>query len=255
MGTMLDTRPLANAATLDEPTLDGLTLDDLAFGARLPATQPATRSARGFALDPLPVAPQPIRRLRHHYARAATRLFKGALILLLVPLLWLAAGYAGLLHALPATPPGVRVAGDGQLRAAVTGPYCWFLPGQALCAGADAASAPHLPLLTVAQNQTLSFAFGAPAPTRCGASAAPLASGDGPEQIADPLTRLAAGAPRGVNYQLLVGLAPGLYRLDVDCQWDTPPLLRWLQGQGNATYAVVVRVVAVRRPASRIAPL
>lgn len=201
--------------------------------------------------DPLPVAPQPVRRPRHHWGRAAKRLFKGALLLMEVPIIVLLAGYAGVWHALPSTPPGVLAVGGGQPHAAAAGPYCWFVPGNALCSDAPPAPA-ALPLLTVWQGSPLSFAFQSPPPTACGASAAALAS-SAAEQIVGPLTGPLGSAGGRTDFLLPVGLTPGTYRLDLSCQWNTPPLLRWLQGQGTATYAVLVRVLPVPRSSHQMA--
>lgn len=202
--------------------------------------------------DPLPVAPQPVRRPRHHWGQAAKRLFKASLLLVEVPVIALLAGYAGLWHALPATPPGMLAVSGGQPHTAAAGPYCWFVPGNALCS--DTSPAPTaLPLLLVGQGSPLSFAFQTPPPTTCAESAAPLGSSTIAGQIAGPLTGPLGSAGGRANFRLLVGLAPGTYRLDLSCQWNAPPLLRWLQGQGTATYAVLVRVLPVPRSAHQLA--
>ena len=240
-GTMLDLKPPAGAVSLETLAASDALADQVDWGPLLDTPT-----------DPLPVAPQPVRRPRHHWGRAAKHLFKAALLLAEVPIIVLLAGYAGIWHALPATPPGTLVASDGQPHAAATGPYCWLVPGNALCS--DTSPAPSaLPLLTVSQGSALSFAFQSPPPTDCGASAAALAPSSAAEQIAGPLTGPLASAHGRTQFRLLVGLAPGMYRLDLSCQWDAPPLLRWLQGEGTASYAVLVRVLPVSRSAHRIA--
>lgn len=226
--------------------------DAVTWEALVPADQADWGPLLDAPTDPLPVAPQPVRRLRHHWGRAAQRLFKGVLLLVEVPIIVLLAGYTGLWHALPATPPGVLAIGGGQPRAAAAGPYCWFVPGNALCS--DAAPVPSaLPRLTVGQGSPLSFAFQLPPPTACGASVAALAPSPAAEQIVGPLTGPLGSAGGRTTLRLLVGFAPGTYRLDLSCQWDAPPLLRWLQGQGTASYTVLVRVLPVPRSARRMA--
>ena len=56
-------------------------------------------------LDPVPVAPQPIRRMGRHWVRAARRLAKGALLLLEAPALVMLLGYAGMLRVHPSKSP------------------------------------------------------------------------------------------------------------------------------------------------------
>lgn len=201
--------------------------------------------------DPLPVAPQPVRRSHHHWGRASLHLFKGALLLVEVPIIVVLAGYAGLWHVLPANPPNVQVGGDGHPYSAAMGPYCWFVPGNALCSDALPSSAP---LLTVGQGSSLTFGFQSPPPTVCNVNASPNGAMTSTGQTVGSLVGPLGAMSGRTEFRLLIGIAPGAYRLDVSCQWDGPPVLHWLQGQGSAHYTVMVRVLPVPRPSHQLTP-
>lgn len=203
-------------------------------------------------LLPVPVAPQPVLRKRRHWGRAGKRLIKLGLLLLEAPAIVLLAGYAGLFHNLPATPPTARVSGDGRPIAVATARYCWLAPGRAACA--DDVAAARLPLVTVAQDQTVSFVFGSPPPRACVASVADLGVAGAPMRVIGPLLDTGDRSVWQATERLVAGWAPGIYRLEVNCQWDGPAALHWLQGDGSATYALALRVVPARRPANRTAP-
>lgn len=156
------------------------------------------------------------------------------------------ATYAGVIPLLPPTPPAaqVAVAGAGTAVQARQSLYCWFTPGQARCSAPSASPAQALPELTIHQDGVLQFSFSYPAPTTCIASIPDSTSTLGAMKPLGTLVAQQSGvalAPR--TYRLRVTLAPGTYSVDVSCHWHPPQTLRWLQGQGESSYWLALRVL------------
>lgn len=159
--------------------------------------------------------------------------------------------YSGLVAVLPTTPPSVRVHPTSAGADIATRPtfYCWLTPGRGVCADAGEATAARLPSITAAHGASLTLSVAPPAPTSCSAAASDPRDDAAPALPlpAEPPQRAATGnatgnAAAGVSYQVAISLPPGSYLLTLTCSWSGRPALRWLDGQGAATYALALRV-------------
>jgi hypothetical protein len=212
----------------------------------VPAVIPPAAAPVG--VETLPMAPQPVRLKRHHWGRATARVLKICLLLSEIPIILALIGYAGVLHLLPATPPTAQLSAAGPTTHAAPAVYCWFRPGHSDCVDPSAPAPSALPVVAVAKNSPLALTFSYPPPTGC-ATTARLASA--PASAGTPAGVLAASGARSLmlaRYSLAVALAPGLYRVDLACQWSPLSALRWLQGSGTATYTFGLRVTPPATP-------
>jgi hypothetical protein len=90
---------------------------------------------------------------------------------------------------------------------------------------------------------TIAVNIATPAPSSCLAAATDPSDAAAP---AIPLRTVAEQTPAtsstAASYRLAVSLAPGRYLLTVTCAWSGRPMLRWLDGQGAATYVLSLYV-------------
>jgi hypothetical protein len=204
-----------------------------------PATADQVEHLERPVLAPLPAPSTPLGPLR---PRASGRqlvgnLLKGLGLVIEVVLILVLATAAGMLTVLPAMPPALHVTVARTEVRAQLGSYCWFTPGHARCVD-GAAGQGSLPHLKAARGSVVSLTFASPAPTTCSATATSATT-----SVTRPL-RLIRQRGTSDTYKGALSLAPDTYQLDVVCQWAPNPMLRWLQGQGDATYSIWLRVGA-----------
>lgn len=150
--------------------------------------------------------------------------------------------YAGIMTRLPASPPVVHVGTATSAVSAAPSFYCWLTPGRGVCAEAGTSASSSLPTVTLRRGTTLIITVSSPPPTSCAAATS------NPNEPAAPAAPLWASVKPQVasslasGYRADVTLAPGSYLLTLICTWMGRPAMRWLDGQGAATYALSLRV-------------
>lgn len=184
------------------------------------------------AVDSAPAVTEPrrswLRRLRFP-------IIAGVILVAEVAALLTLAIYGGYFSTLPPSPPALHVVTNAKEVAVRPATYCWLTPGRARCVDASAAPAiKSLPALKVRTRAIMRLRFDTTIPTDCAASAVTANTTTG--------TAGQVGIIRGDS--LAVALAPGWYRLDIFCRWHSQPQLRWLKGQGDATYSLALTVVS-----------
>jgi hypothetical protein len=223
-----------------------------------PAPRPCAPTTAPIVRKPVARRPTSARRrsmpVDWHAWRAPQRrsrlstMFLGALLAIELPVALVLALYAGVIPLLPSTPPPAQalVSGAGASVQARQSLYCWFTPGEGHCAAPNGLAPRQLPELTIHQESILQFTFGYPAPTLCSASVPDTTSTVGAMKPLGPLlarTDAGSGSLMARTYGLRITLAPGVYRLDVTCRWLPAQMLRWLQGQGESSYWIELRVL------------
>ena len=204
------------------------------------ASEPAQSSVLVPAAAPARVAPYGESAARRRTWRVLAECLKGMVILLEVAALVFLAYYSGSITLLPRVPPAAHFsAGSGSVTAPALA-YCWLTPGRSQCldglGSGEQAGAKVVSSLTVTRGQDVRVAFSYPAPAACSATATLT----GTEQAPRPLDALMSVGNAALR--LPVALDPGTYALTLACQWNAREDLRWLDGQGSATYEVRVTV-------------
>jgi hypothetical protein len=180
-----------------------------------------------------PAATAPPRQRQHRYGY---HILVGVILALQAIALFVLAAYGGYIGILPTTPPVLHVAATAKDLPVHSTAYCWLTPGRATCEEEAATPDASLPGLTIPPHATVRLRFDTTTPTDCTASTVAAVSADG---AVSPATQI--GSAR--DNSLSVTLAPGSYRLDIVCRWHPQPQLRWLKGQGTATYSLALTVV------------
>jgi hypothetical protein len=210
---------------------------------RMPAAQPSARTvARGMVRGWVTLSTA----LRQ-WDRPLASAIKGlALVVLLCAAVVLAA-YAGILPMLPSTPPALQVIGATKGARVPAFAYCWLTPGSSACVdpGADVQAVETVPTVTMSTGATAQLRFSYPAPSACRATTLESLSGQGAATSSFALRTLAGGAGLpSATFRLTAPTTPGTYHVTIACAWNPHRSLRWLQGMGQASYALAVRVGA-----------
>lgn len=189
------------------------------------------------AAPPADAAPAVILPPRPRHRRYGFPMLVGAILAIQATMLIALAACGGYIGILPATPPDLHIAATTSDLPVRSTAYCWLTPGRATCEDDAARPDASLPGLTIPPHATVvRLRFDTATPSDCTASAVVAVTADGE---VSPATQI--GTVRGNS--LSVTLAPGTYRLDIVCRWHPQPQLRWLKGQGNATYSLALTVL------------
>jgi hypothetical protein len=163
---------------------------------------------------------------------------KGLLLIAILTLGIVLAGYAGVLPLLPAAPPRMHVTGSTRAGSIAPWAYCWLSPGAGGCTDGDSsvAQTASAPLIS-APGRALTVGFSYPAPTSCAATGTTAPSGTVPLKLAPD--RSDAMNP---GYRLLAPAPVGTYDVTITCEWNPHRSLRWLRGFGHASYLFTLKV-------------
>jgi hypothetical protein len=215
---------------------------DAAPSARI--TRPLTPLAEPLASPSSPRGPT---RRRLPWWHLALRAIKGLFLTAELCAILVLATYAGLLRVLPPNPPALHVLAPGHEVVARQNAYCWFTPGRGLCADSSTSGtlSPAPPLVTVPRGASLRLTVAYPAPTQC------VATTDSTSAPGKPVTQALSSSSSSssqslssITYHFGVTLRPGTYHVTIACQWVPLRTMRWLQGLGDSSYDIALRVVA-----------
>lgn len=203
-----------------------------------------TRPLTPLAESPASPSPRGPTRRRLPWWHLALRAIKGLFLMAELCAILVLATYAGVLHVLPPNPPPLHVLASGHEVVARQNAYCWFTPGHGLCADSstNGTLVTALPLVTVPSGASLRLTVAYPAPTQC------VATTDSTSALGKPLTQALSSSSSqtlsSVTYHFGITLRPGTYHVTIACQWVPLRTMRWLQGLGDSSYDIALRVVA-----------